>query len=610
MSLGRILLAACAAAALGCTGAPAAEAPREARQTGDARAMRARAGWLSDLDSLVARLAGLDSAVAGLDGSAARAAAAREAFHAARASYKRLEFIAAYYEPTTADLMNGPGLPRVEDEEGPEAIFPPEGFQVVEEGLFPEPDTAARDETLTEVRNLAELATRLRTAATRQVATDDRVWDAARLQIARVAALGLAGFDSPAAGASLAESASALDGVRDALARYGTGVDSALRVTATVLGSARDAEAFDRFAFVVRHLHPLARVVDAERDRLGIERPAERRAFVGASLFERGAFDAMAFAAPGAAAPSEGQIALGRRLFHEPRLSGAATRSCATCHDPARAFTDGQPRSVALGGGRTARNAPSVINVGLQLGSFHDLRATYLEDQVTDVVRNRAEMHGSLEAAAARLAADSSYRRDLASAFGGLVPRLTGEQLRLALAAYLRTLTALDSRMDRALRGDTALVTAEERRGFNLFMGRAKCGSCHFAPLYNGTVPPAYQETEVEVLGVPSRAVRRGARVDPDVGRFGVTRAAPHRFAFRTSTVRNVQLTAPYMHNGVYRTLEEVVEFYDRGGGAGIGIALPNQTLPSEPLKLTAGEKRALVAFMRSLTDTAGTTRR
>jgi len=114
----------------------------------------------------------------------------------------------------------------------------------------------------------------------------------------------------------------------------------------------------------------------------------------------------------------------------------------------------------------------------------------------------------------------------------------------------------------------------------------------------------------VEVLGVPSRAVTANAKVDADIGRYRLTRAEPHRYAFRTPSIRNVALTAPYMHNGVYRKLEEVVEFYDRGGGAGIGIALDNQTLPPDKLGLTPQEKRALVAFMRALTDTVGTTGR
>lgn len=132
----------------------------------------------------------------------------------------------------------------------------------------------------------------------------------------------------------------------------------------------------------------------------------------------------------------------------------------------------------------------------------------------------------------------------------------------------------------------------------------AGCGTCHFAPLFNGTVPPAYTQTESEVIGVPSRAVTRNAGIDPDLGRFVITRRPTQRHAFKTPTLRNVELTAPYMHNGVYRTLEEVLDFYNRGGGAGIGSEVPNQTLPFDKLDLTTTEQRAIIAFLRTLTDT------
>lgn len=225
---------------------------------------------------------------------------------------------------------------------------------------------------------------------------------------------------------------------------------------------------------------------------------------------------------------------------------------------------------------------------------------------MTEVVRNRDEMHGSVDDAALRLSRDSAYVEAFARAFAARRDSaVTGARIRSAIAAYVRSLVALNAPFDRAIRGDTTAISAEARAGFNVFMGKAKCGTCHFAPLFNGTVPPTYQEAEVEVLGVPSTPVIRGARIDPDSGRFRVTRAEPHLFAFKTPTLRNVALTAPYMHNGVYATLEQVVDFYDRGGGAGIGIELPNQTLPTTPLRLTEQEKRSLVAFMRSLTDTS-----
>ena len=159
------------------------------------------------------------------------------------------------------------------------------------------------------------------------------------------------------------------------------------------------------------------------------------------------------------------------------------------------------------------------------------------------------------------------------------------------------------------MRGDDAALTADEVRGFNVFMGKAQCGICHFIPLFNGNVPPEFTNSESEVIGVPRRADNRrpsaarpsAARIDSGEGRYINTKMAPLRYAFKTPILRHAAQTVPYMHNGVYKTLDEVVDFYDRGGGTGLGFDLPNQTLPEGKLNLTVSEKKALVAFLKVL---------
>ncbi len=581
----------------------------------------ARDRWVADIGILGREVDLLDSSAVALaqtptDSSAARA---QRQFALARGAFKRIEFLAAYYEPSTTRAMNGPALPRVEDEEGPEAVFPPEGFQVIEELLFPEPDAADRQVVINEIRNLRAYVTRLHTSASRQRVTDDRIFDAAKLQIARVVTLGVTGFDSPVALLSLAEAAESFRGMRGVLEIYRdtlgadrwASLDGAFAQAIDALSSDTSFDSFDRLHFIASGANPLARSLANAREQLAIGVPQERRAFRvdATTLFDEGAFDAHAFAAPASERATPAQVALGRALFFEARVSGDEANTCASCHDPSRAFTDGRERSVARSGRASLRNSPTVINAGLQVGSFYDLRTTYLEDQVSDVVANAEEMHGSVDRAASALAGDSSYTRLFAAAFpaAGDSAR-SGRTIRLAIAAYIRSLQALNSRVDRALRGDTLAISAQEREGLNLFMGKAKCATCHFAPLFNGTVPPMYGESEVEVIGVPSTNVVRNARIDPDSGRFRVTRSAPHLHAFKTPTVRNVELTAPYMHNGVYRSLEEVVDFYNRGGGVGIGAERENQTLPADTLGLTRRQQDALVRFMRALTDTVGVT--
>jgi cytochrome c peroxidase len=132
-------------------------------------------------------------------------------------------------------------------------------------------------------------------------------------------------------------------------------------------------------------------------------------------------------------------------------------------------------------------------------------------------------------------------------------------------------------------------------------MGKGRCGTCHYMPLFNGNFPPLYSRTEAEVIGVPGAA--GSGVVDKDDGQYGVLHAPFLRHAFKTPTLRNVARTAPYMHNGVFATLEQVVDFYDDGGGMGEGEKIENQTLPGDSLHLAPVEKRALISFMKSLDD-------
>ena len=176
---------------------------------------------------------------------------------------------------------------------------------------------------------------------------------------------------------------------------------------------------------------------------------------------------------------------------------------------------------------------------------------------------------------------------------------------------YERTLTGLNSRFDQYMRGDVTKLSLQEINGFNLYMGKARCGTCHFAPLFNGALPPFYEITDHHSIGVPVKDTMEKFRIDPDVGLFKVNGNTFTKFSFKTPTIRNTALTAPYMHNGVYKTLEQVVEFYDHGGGTKFQkdyrpdmAGLPFFTLIPLELKLTQSEKRDLVAFIQTLTDT------
>jgi cytochrome c peroxidase len=323
--------------------------------------------------------------------------------------------------------------------------------------------------------------------------------------------------------------------------------------------------------------------------------------------YDADAFDSRAYAPSGTPDTTRQLIALGERLFNEPALSKTGARSCASCHLPAHAFSDGliTPATIDPRAGKITRNTPTLINAALEPAQFADERAATLEDQIVEVLRSPAEMGSSIERAAEEVGRDSAYRAQFTRAFATTPERaVTPRRLRQALAAYVRSLVALDSRFDRAVHGDANALTSEERKGFTLFMGKGGCGTCHFAPLFSGVTPPLYHASDVEVVGTP-RTPLRPRELDPDSGRARIDHLPNHLRAFKTPTLRNVALTAPYMHNGAFKTLDEVIDFYDHGGALGAGATIGDQTLASDSLHLSQSEKRAIIAFLKTLTDTS-----
>jgi cytochrome c peroxidase len=221
-----------------------------------------------------------------------------------------------------------------------------------------------------------------------------------------------------------------------------------------------------------------------------------------------------------------------------------------------------------------------------------------LEFQVNNVVHNESEMGGSTEHLATLIKEDKNMYAAFALAYPGEKEPASPYTIANAISSYLRSLQSLNSRFDQYMRNEPVEFSSQEKNGFNLFMGKAKCGTCHFMPLFNGLVPPNFNETESEVLGVPA-SLKKPYQLDTDSGKYYFTKSAVHLYAFKTPTLRNIVLTAPYMHNGVYNTLEEVIDFYNNGGGKGLGIVPPNQTLPFDKLSLTKKERRKLsVSFI------------
>lgn len=322
------------------------------------------------------------------------------------------------------------------------------------------------------------------------------------------------------------------------------------------------------------------------------------------SMFQEGAFDLYFFAPQDALELTPEVVELGKKLFNDKRLSLNGNRSCATCHNPSLAFTDGLKVNKELNGkDDLLRNTPTLINAAYQSMQFYDGRVAFLEDQAHAVITNKQEMGGVFKQLLQDLEKDKEYRKAFKLLFGK--SEITDREIKLLLAAFTRSLSSMNSPFDKYMRGEDESLSKEAVNGFNIFMGKGKCATCHFAPLFNGVAPPFYEKMESEVLGLPVENVTENPVLDGDLGKFEIYKIEHHKRSFKTTTVRNVELTAPFMHNGVFKTLEEVVDFYNEGGGRKYGFELENQTLPFDQLNLTEEEKNNLVIFMKALTDTS-----
>ncbi len=290
---------------------------------------------------------------------------------------------------------------------------------------------------------------------------------------------------------------------------------------------------------------------------------------------------------------------LGKQLFFDRRLSGDGTMSCATCHMPELAFTDGQDISLSYPTTKNWRNSPTLINVAFQKYLFHDGRAKTLEEQALFPMMSAFEMNKNLDYLEEQLRQVPEYVEAFRKVFRG---EITRERVAMALAAFERTLVSVNSPLDRFLRGDRKALSGEARRGLEVFEGKGRCADCHYGVNLSDDKFHALHVPENQALLNDPRVTatmrfvakvyhyRDYRNLKEDPGRYLITKKKQDWKAFRTPALRDISRTAPYMHNGVFAALDEVIDFFDNGGGPG------NKAL--KPLGLTADEKKALKTFM------------
>lgn len=524
------------------------------------------------------------------------------AFLHCRRLYKKLEWFSEYYAPSTSRGLNGPPLPEIEVEE--HKLAEPSGLQVIEALLYPY-DSSTRTNLVTEIRSFQSGLIPLRHTIENTVLDTAHLFDACKLEMFRVITTGISGFDTPLCGTGLAEAATSIETVKEIMQLLHAPDNLLTQLTNAAAATAgKTPGSFNYASFITATLNPLTRSMVNWYTTTGLTPLATELALQrnAGSLFDSGAFNSNFFVHNPEAMLTPEKAALGRFLFNNNNLAGNGKRSCQSCHQPDKAFTDGLMKSSFLEGhGQVQRNTPTLLYAGLQQAQFYDMRSPTLENQAMDVLSNKQEMHSSAEQVAAWINNTSAMQQRFKQAFPTMEKEVLPRHIIMALACYIRTLQPFRSNFDRYMQGDTKAMNDTAIQGFNLFMSKARCATCHFLPLFNGTAGPSFTNTESEILGTLSKP--ESGVLDGDSGRYIHTRMPELLFAFKTPTLRNIAVTGPYMHNGTYTTLQQVVSFYNKGGAAGYNIHLPNQTLATDELQLTPAEQQQLVVFLQNLTD-------
>lgn len=541
-----------------------------------------------------------------------------------RNSMKGLDFWLRYLEPVSYKKINGPLPVEWETEvfEKFEKPYKRVGAGLTLASVYLDEEEIQKDSLSGLIRSARDAAKAYGAdSATRFLKESDHFFLCNRLFLLNLATIYTSGFDCPDTSRIIPELRLMLGSVYTVYTAFNSDFE-VTRLTEdymtlykkTVDFANRQSEnysAFDHFTFIKDYINPLftinqdlIRKYDI-RSRSYMDYSLNRNA---TSIFSKNLYNGqntkglfLRVHDPKALSEIE---EIGKLLFYDPILSGNNLRSCASCHKPDQLFTDTTVSSNLQFNkkGLLDRNTPSLVNTQYNHLLMADGKHISLQEQAHAVISSSLEMACDEKEMLKKVLSCNDYN----TAFKKFLkytpqePEISAEHIVSALTLYYSKFSRAYSPFDEAINSNKQL-NPEAKKGYNVFMSKAQCGTCHFAPQFNGVKPP-YIGSEFEVLGVPEDSAF--TRLSEDVGRYFINPALETTHAFRTVTIRNAQRTAPYMHNGVFTHLAQVIDFYEGGGGAGRGLKVDNQTLSADSLRLSKEDKKHLLAFIHSLNET------
>lgn len=547
----------------------------------------------------------------------------RDEINSCRLELKGIDIWLRYLEPISYKRINGPLPVEWETEvfEKFEKPYKREGAGLTLASLYLDEEKKHKD-SLSKLINYSLIAiqTYKQDSITKYLKTFDHFYLCNRLFLLNLATIYTTGFECPETDNVIKELESMLLSVGKIYSSYNlffpnkplpnSYLNSYERCINFVKAQSKDFEVFDHFSFVKDHINPLFSI----NQQLINEYQVKSNSYVDYSLTKEASsiFSKQLFVGQNTKGIFQnikdekvlGEIErIGKLLFYDPILSGNNLRSCVSCHAPSHFFTD-TIQSAALQFDKKEslqRNTPSLLNSTFNHLIMHDGLHFNLQDQAKAVITSSVEMGSTEKDVVEKVMSCEEYK----TIFEGLLKytpqekTVTIDHIASALTLYYGKFSMFESPFDIAMNNKKE-TSISAKKGYNLFMSKAQCATCHFAPQFNGVKPP-YVGSEFEVLGVPKDTNYKA--LSDDKGRYFINPAKETANAFRTGTVRNAEKTKPYMHNGIFKTMNQLIDFYDGGGGAGRGLNVPNQTLSSDSLHLTNEEKINLISFISSLNE-------